>query len=29
MYPEMAKPGYVSPKEKLKKAVDDLLKFAK
>lgn len=28
-YPEMTKPGYISPKEKLNKAVNDLLKFAK
>ena len=27
-YPEMAKPGYASPKEKLDKAVNKLLKFA-
>lgn len=28
-YPEMTKPGYISPKEKLNKAVQELLKFAK
>jgi hypothetical protein len=28
-YPEMAKSGYISPKEKLNKAVNNLLKFAK
>lgn len=28
-YPDMAKPGYVSPKEKLTKAVKQLLKYAK
>jgi hypothetical protein len=29
MYPSMAEPGYVSPKEKLNRAANELLKFAK